>query len=359
MSARKRTVAVLAVTGLALCSATAIGAEIVWHDAASLTVEGRGWAATERPYDRLPAKANGVAPASVWRLSKHSAGMAIRFGTDASEVHVRWSLTGDSLAMPHMPATGVSGVDLYERRAGKGWRFVGNGRPGKKDGNAARFALDGTGFHDLRLYLPLYNGVTSVEIGVPDGSGLRAGPAADPADRIVYYGTSIAQGGCASRPGMAHVAILGRALDRETVNLGFSGSGRMEPEMSSLIAELPAAMFVIDCLWNMDEDLIEGRVTELINAIRRIHPDTPIVFIGQSHIDVSRHPTAASRKQERAVEELRRKGVPGLHVIGGARLVGNDTEGTVDGVHPNDLGMMRQAEALAPALRRMLGRRYR
>ncbi len=334
-------------------------AEIVWHDAASLTIEGQGWTATEHRYDRLPARARGVVPPSVWSLSNDTAGIAVRFVTDASEVHVRWSLNSDSLDMPHMPATGVSGVDLYELRSGKRWLFVGNGRPGKKDGNAARFALTGEGVHDLRLYLPLYNGVTAVEIGVPEGRSLRRGPAGDPGDRIVYYGTSIAQGGCASRPGMAHVAILGRMLNRETVNLGFSGSGRMEPEVASLIAELPAAMYIVDCLWNMDEDRIAERVAELVTAIRRAHPKTPIVFVGQSHMDPSRHPTGFTRKQEAAIAELRRKGVPGLHIVSGTGLVGSDTEGTVDGVHPNDLGMMRQAEALAPPLRRILDSRYR
>lgn len=335
-----------------------IRADIAWHDASALTVEGRGWTDTEARYDRLPARARGQAPPSVWGLSKDSAGMAIRFQTDASEVEVRWSLTSDNLAMPHMAATGVSGVDLYEL-IGKRWVFVGNGRPRVKDGNTARFALGGKGAHDLRLYLPLYNGVTRVEIGVPEGSMLRPGPVAEPTSRIVYYGTSIAQGGCASRPGTAHVAILGRLLNREMVNLGFSGSGRMEPEVAALIAELPAAMFVIDCLWNMDEGSIMTRVMELAAAIRKLHPDVPIVFVGQSHIVTGQHPTRFTRLQEQAVAELRRKGFTGLHLVPGARLLGDDGEGTVDGVHPTDLGMMRQAEALAPALARILRSRPR
>ena len=346
-------VAVLAVMGMG------VRADVVWRDAATLTIEGRGWTDTVSPYDRLPARGEGKVPSSVWGLSKHSAGLAVRFRTDASEVHVRWSLTSESLAMPHMPATGVSGVDLYELRDGKRWAFVANGRPRAKDGNAARFSLSRNGSHDLRLYLPLYNGVIKMEIGVPEGSRLLPGPVGDPGSRIVYYGTSIAQGGCASRPGLAHVALLGRMLNREMVNLGFSGSGRMEPEVAGLIADLPAAMFVIDCLWNMEENAIEPRVTELVAAIRRAHPITPIVFVGQSHMDSSRHPTRASRLQEQAVAELRRRGITGLHLVSGARLVGDDGEGTVDGVHPNDLGMMRHAEALAPALKPILRTRSR
>jgi lysophospholipase L1-like esterase len=345
-----RIIGILALTVVSL----GIRADLVWHDAATLTIEGRGWSDTEATYDRLPARAKGHVPASVWSLSKHSAGLAIRFQTNASEVQVRWSLTSDALAMPHMAATGVSGVDLYERSAGGRWRFTGNGRPSAREGNVARFTLPAGAMHDLRLYLPLYNGVTKVEIGCPEGSTLRAGQTEDPRSRIVYYGTSIAQGGCASRPGTAHVAILGRMLDRQMVNLGFSGAGKMEPEVAALIAELPASMYVVDCLWNMEEDRIAPRVIELAAAIRKAQPRVPIVFVGQSHMDPTRHPTRSTRLQEQAVAELRRKGFTGIYLLPAAHLIGDDGEGTVDGVHPTDLGMMRQAEALASPLRRTL-----
>jgi len=332
-------------------------AEVVWRDAATLTLEGRGWADVVGPYDRLPRKAQATVPASVWGLSKHSAGVAVRFVTDSPEVSVRWSLTGDGLAMPHMPATGVSGVDLYRREPSGKWRFIGNGRPTQPEGNTARFAVGPGGARDYRLYLPLYNGASSVEIGVPDGAEIRPGQASAPEARIVYYGTSIAQGGCASRPGTAHVAIMGRLLDREMVNLGFSGSGRMEPEVAALIAEIPAAAYVVDCLWNMgglDEPEIGGRIKSLVATIRKRHRDTPIVFVGQSHMDPAAHPTRLTKVQEQAVKDLRERGFTGLHLIGGAGLIGSDGEGTVDGCHPTDLGMMRQAYAMAPTLRSIL-----
>ena len=133
---------------------------------------------------------------------------------------------------------------------------------------------------EFLLYLPLYNGVSAVEIGVPGNRELQAG-APRPASRskpIVFYGTSITQGGCASRPGMVHTAILGRRLDRPVINLGFSGNGLMEPEMATLLAKLDPAVFVLDCLPNMTPNLVKERVEPFVRTLRRSHPTTPIVL---------------------------------------------------------------------------------
>jgi lysophospholipase L1-like esterase len=330
-------------------------AEPVWVDAAALRVEGRGWADVETPYDRLPAHARSKAPQSVWGLSKQSAGIAIRFRTTASHVSVRWSVTSAGLDMPHMPATGVSGVDLYQRTAG-GWSFVQNGRPTGAEGNRMTATLlAGPSPAECLLYLPLYNGCRKVEIGVEPPAKLepaaprRAGP-------IVAYGTSITQGGCASRPGMAYTAIVGRMLEREVINLGFSGAGLMEPAVADLLAELDPAVYVIDCLWNMGglpDAEIEARVQNLARTLRKAHPRTPILFVGQSQIRRDAHPTHPSRVQEEAVRALQAEGVSGLFLLPGSALL-TDDEGTVDGCHPNDHGMMDHAKALAPAVKRLL-----
>lgn len=337
-------------------------AEEEWHNPAEFDLEGKGWADTEAFFDRLPAHAKGKAPKDVWGLSKDSAGMAVRFQTDSRQIAVHWVLTSGNLAMPHMPATGVSGVDLYRKTAEGSWRFVQNGRPEAIPENRASFAVGGDSgpMREYLLYLPLYNGVRSLEIGIAPGAHIQKA-APRPAARsrsIVFYGTSITQGGCASRPGMAYTAILGRALDQPVINLGFSGSGRMEPEMAALLAELDPQLFVIDCLANMaallPEDEIARRVTGLAQTVRKARPNTPILFVGQSSIRPERHPTPASRVQEQAVKRLQAEGVTGLYLLDGAHLLGADEEGTVDGSHPNDLGMMRMAEAMTPAMRAIL-----
>ncbi|NQT51212.1 SGNH/GDSL hydrolase family protein, partial [bacterium] len=216
-----------------------------WADATQWPIEGKGWADTERSFDRLPAKAKATVRGGVWGLSRHSAGMAVRFRTDATSLHARWELLSAGLAMNHMPATGVSGLDLYAQDDKGRWRWLAVGRPVRQK-NQARLASGlPKGMRSYLLYLPLYNGTNALELGVPAGATLEPLPPRT-TKPMVFYGTSIVHGGCASRPGMAHPAILGRRLDRAVINLGFSGSGTMDAPVAELLAELDASAYVID-----------------------------------------------------------------------------------------------------------------
>ncbi|MBN1817493.1 MAG: SGNH/GDSL hydrolase family protein [Sedimentisphaerales bacterium] len=331
-------------------------ADAIWKNAADLIVGGKGWDRGIGVYRRLPDCAEGKVPASVWALSAHSAGLFIEFETDSDWIGLRWSLTSAELAMPHMPATGVNGIDVYGRDEKGFWSYVWNARPVAKE-NTFSITLPNpsSSMRMYRIYLPLYNGIEALEIGISDGKSFvqkqesRAKP-------IVYYGTSIAQGACASRPGMAFTAILQRRLDREVINLGFSGSGKMEPAMADFLAEIDASMFVIDCLWNLsgsDAELIAERVTAFAQTLRKAHPQTSIVFIEQSHFK-GPFPTAASRAQRLGIVRLAKQGEENIHSVTGDELLGKDSDGTVDGCHPNDLGMARHADVLAPVLKRLL-----
>ncbi|WP_373653610.1 SGNH/GDSL hydrolase family protein [Schlesneria sp. DSM 10557] len=342
---------------LAALPTPAFAQEVKWHDAASFEIEGRGWTQTEGIYDRLPDSAKSKVSQQVWGLSKNNAGVCIRFVTDAAVVNARWSVTSDTLGMPHMPATGVSGIDLYARADDGKWLFVGNGRPHHQDNNHAAFQFRGgaKAGRECLLYLPAYNGIKSLEIAVAPGAHLEKPQPRPEALRkpVVVYGTSIAQGGCASRPGMVWTSILGRMLDRPVINLGFSGSGTMEHPVGEVLAEIDAAAFVIDCIWNMSDDpaIYQERVRKLVHAIRQRHPDVPILFVGQSEIHPESHPTKSTQGQEAAVHALQAEGIKGLSTFPGTDLVGDDGEGTVDGVHLTDLGMLRQAQALFPVVK--------
>ena len=269
--------------------------QLRWFDATELCIEGRGWSDTSHFYDRLPAKAEGVVRAPVWDLSKDSAGMCVRFVTDATELWARWTVRKEKLAMTHMPASGVSGVDLYVRHKG-GWRWLGAARPDTSLTTEKRLT---TGMksepRECLLYLPLYNGVEKLEIGVPSQAKCEL-PSARPGIRkpVVFYGTSIVQGGCASRPGMAYPAILGRRLDRTTINLGFSGSAVCEPEVAALLAELDPAVFVLDPLPNMNAEGVAERMPAFIATLRAAHPKTPIVLV--EHIEVGDAQVVESRR---------------------------------------------------------------
>jgi len=340
------------------------GSDLLWYDALALTTLGQGWARSElaAPWDRLPARAQGVVRPEVWGLSHCSAGIEVRFATDACEVSARWTVTNASLAMDHMPATGVSGLDLYVLRD-DGWRWTGIGRPTQSPTNQVRLAgdLPTAGMRSMRLYLPLYNGIASLAIGVPAGARLQPlpAPAALP---LVVYGTSIVQGGCASRPGMVYSSILGRRLDLPVINLGFSGNGRAEPEVARLVAEIPATAFVVDAVPNLSAELVTERLGGFVDTLRTAHPRTPIVVV--ENITYQHHDTMRPGRSDdvrknqalRAVIGPRMATDPLLHIVPGALLLGDDGEGTVDGVHATDVGFSRLAAVIAPVLRSLLPR---
>jgi len=337
--------------------------DLVWHDPESWGVEGRGWNDVEvkRFYDRLPAKAEGVVRDEVWNLSRDSAGMLARFETDSPEIHVRYRLFRERIAMSHMPATGVSGMDLYGMDATGQWRWAAVARPTEQNVTAKLLSdLDGKS-REYMLYLPLYNGIDSLQIGVASGAKfLPIAPRREKA--IVFYGTSITHGACASRPGMPHPAILGRRMNLPVINLGFSGNGKMEPEVGSLLCELRAAVYVIDCLPNMYDQQVRERTESLVIQLREAQPGTPIVLVEDrtftnAWIRTSRreHHKANRAELRKAYERLERKGVSRIYYLEGENLLGEDSEGATDGSHPSDLGFMRQADAFEPVLRKALG----
>ncbi|MDF9827772.1 hypothetical protein M2447_001874 [Ereboglobus sp. PH5-10] len=338
--------------------------EIVWHDAAQWKPGGRAWDDTPSHYSRLPQRAEGKVTKAVWRLSRNSAGLVVYFRTNAPVIHTRHEVSGE-LAKPHMTATGVSGLDLYARAPNGQWRWAGSSKPKNKIHEEKILNGATPEWRDYMLYLPLYNNTVSVEIGVPEGSSLE--PVAPPqAKPIVYYGTSIAHGCSASRPGMTTPAILGRKLDTPVINLGFSGNGKMEPAMAGLVAEIDASVFVLDCLPNMSSlaaDEITKRTENCIRAIRKKHPATPIILMeDRSYANAWILPrqfkkNETARAALRSVyDSLTAEGVKGITYVTGGQLLGDDDEGTVDSSHPTDLGMYRQAEVLLPVLKRTLGK---
>ena len=326
-----------------------VDGKIIWYDARLLGVEGKGWQNTGSDYDRLPLKAKGVVNDDVWGLSHCTAGLLIRFASDAESLKVHWTLTEGELAMPHMPATGVSGIDLYARDKNGKFSFCENGIP-EDTSNTVSFSLPQS--NGYVLYLPLYNGVKSLEIGIPKGTKLSRLARSSMSDAIVFYGTSITQGACASRPGMAATAIVGRNLDVPVINLGFSGSGKMEKELAELLAELDPAVYVLDCLWNMSPEMVSERVEPFINILREARPKTPVLLVEDSNFKNS--PTENGDILRKIYAKLKAQGDENLYMLSNTGMLGEDTEGTVDGCHPNDLGMARQAVVFIECLRPIL-----
>lgn len=334
-----------------------------WFDVTARGVEGRAFDDIPRSrwFDRFPSSAEGKVTSKVWNLSRDSAGMTVRFKTDATQIWADYTLLKEHLAGANMTAIGASGLDLYTRDDHGKWRWVGVTRPAGKVVRQEIIKGLASGFHEYALYLPLYNGVDKLSIGVSSGAKFEQLPPRTEKP-IVFYGTSITQGASASRPGMVHTAILGRRLDRPVLNFGFSGNGRMDAAVGEFLAMIDAAVFVIDCLPNMNPQQVREKCMPLVTQLRAAHPATPIVLVEdrrqanswilptlqQFHSD--NH--AALRE---CFEKLQQQGTTRLYYIRGDDLLGDDAEGTTDGSHPNDLGFVRQADVFEPVLRTALG----
>lgn len=332
-----------------------------WWDVSLSSVEGRilAEALRESRFDRLPSQAKDQVTGNVWSLSRDSAGMMVRFRTNAEAIHVHYRLTKSNLAMPHMPATGVSGIDFYAKDPTGLWKWVQVVKPSGQEVKAEVIQGLLPEDREYAAYLPLYNGIEFLKIGLPVGASYQPLPARD--KPIVFYGTSITQGACASRPGMVHTAILGRRLDRSIVNLGFSGNGTMDEAVGQWLVQIDAAAFVIDCLPNMGPAEVRAKCKPLVLQLRTAQPDTPIVLV-EDRCFTNAWITPAKKAFHDAnhqalrdsYQELLQAGCRHLYYIEGDELFGDDTEGATDASHASDLGFMRQAEHFEPVLRRAL-----
>jgi len=339
--------------------------DYIWYTVSDSVqrLEGQGW--ENIGFNRLPDKAENTVRDAVWNLSRSSAGLGVRFETDADSVIVQYHI-GGALAMDHFPATGVSGVDLYVRNKDK-WLWC-RGKYDFKDIVRYHFTVDALpdGPQNYQLLFPLYNDIKNLKIGVKDGSSFRFLPPR-PEKPVVVYGTSIAQGGCASRPGMAWTNILSRKLDYPVVNLGFSGNGRLEPEVIDLINEIDASVFVLDCLPNLSpnekrtKEEIQKRIRKSVLSLRKKHPQTPILLV--QHAGYSDGLVDTSRKQvyetlnfwmTASFTTLKKEGIENLYMLT-KEDIGLSNDAFVDGTHPTDFGMAQYAAAyekiLAPLVR--------
>lgn len=316
---------------------------------------GKGWDEKEVNYCRLPLRAKEKVRRDVWRLSCESAGLSLRFRTDAESIQVRYKVTG-GFSMPHMPSTGVSGVDLYREDGAFCFGTYAFGDTVRYTYTVDRGSNVGK-IQEYELYLPLYNGVRFLEIGVESRQHF-AFVAKEQHDPIVVYGTSIAQGACASRPGMAWTNILHRQLKRPVVNLGFSGNGKLEPEVISFINEIKASVYILDCMANLNmltTAQVAERVEKAVYQIRSCH-DTPILLVdhaGYSNGNTNQNRydtyTAPNRGQQEAYRRLKMKGVKNLYYISHEDL-NYSPDAWVDYVHPSDYGMVRHAEVISKQL---------
>ncbi len=328
-------------------------------------IQNRGWGdEIENNYQRLPDRAKDNVRDRVWNLSKNSAGLAIHFYTNAENIEVRYGVSG-SHAMPHMPATGRSGVDLYAIDPDGKWNLLTDKYNFSDTVSFTYNDIIDSKYHkrgyEYRLFLPLYNTVTWMEIGVPETAEFSFVPLLEEKP-IVVYGTSIAQGACASRPGMAWTNILSRKLDLPVINLAYSGNGPLEKEKVDLISELDASMIIYDCLPNMGsltDDEVKKRTAYGVSRIRE-NSDVPILIT--DHIGYLNDDMIAGRKEisvrlnnasREVYDSMKLAGVTNIYYLH-KDSIDFPADGAVDYIHPNDMGMQVYANAYEIMVRDIL-----
>ena len=305
----------------------------------------------ENRYDRLPISYKEIVREPVWDLSKSSAGMSIRFLSNSKSINVKWTIL-NNLKMNHMAETGIKGVDLYFKNKDN-WQYLNTGRPDGIKNESTLIDNMSEEMREFKIFLPLYDGVLNIEVGIDSNSVIKK-PLKNRNKSIIFYGTSITQGGCASRPGMAHTNIISRKLDLDCINFGFSGNGRMEQPIAKLISESKPLFYVIECMPNMiNPENVTNKTIPLVNTIRENNPEAPIVFV-ENFIPTS---PILDKKRENEIrgmnlalkteyQKMISDGYNNIFYVESKNAIGNDNEGTVDGVHFTDLGFLRYADFL-------------
>ena len=345
-------------------------------DAGSLRIVNKAFdGQTERRYSRLPRWVKDSIPEGrdLWDRQQCSTGIGVRFATDSRAIGVKYELFWDT-HMIHMADTGLKGTDLYIFEGDSVWRHVNTNRPYvKKDslGNKTKHVestyverLDGK-MHEYIIYMPLYDGVLDDFYVVVD-SGCTITPGRpdliDGRKRIVAYGTSILQGGCASRTGMAATNIIGRELNCEVVNLGFSGEGKMDSYMAHALAQIPDVdVFLIDPVPNCTEMMCDTLTYGFIKTLRDSRPEVPVVMLEGPIYPYARYDSmfhnylpAKNAAFRRNYEKLKAENPDNLYYVTSDGLDGVEDDGTVDGIHLTDLGFRHYADRLLPELRRFI-----
>ncbi len=336
-----------------------------YHNALEFKIIGKGFTKTEAPYDRLPFRLKDTMRTVLWNLSKNSAGIAIRFRSNTTSIGFKWEVLSEK-NMNHMAATGVRGLDLYSF-VDKRWQYMCTARPTGKNSHVNLISNMEPSDREYMLYLPLYDGTVSVEIGIdPDAMITKPElPLPKTGKPIVFYGTSITQGGCASRPGMVYSSIIGRKMNIETVNLGFSGNGWMDWDVLEAMLTIDASCYVIDCLPNCGIDRVRERGYKFISRILNEKKGIPVLMVGevgytQGYFDNKIKISVAEKNAEwvKIFEQLKKEGYTDLYYLSPENLIGNDYEGTVDGRHFTDLGFQRCAEKMLEILVPVMKSRY-
>jgi hypothetical protein len=292
-------------------------------------------------------------------LGRSSTGLAIVFRTNSRIIDARWTTTHNKTYNNSTPIL-QSGLDLYIRDKGE-WIFAGVGRP-KFNSNEHKYTIVkrmAEGTKECMLYLPMHNGVTSLELGIEEGASIE--PMESPFKyKMAFIGSSITHGSSASRPGATYVARIGRELNAEMANIGLSGQCKLDNYFANIVCENSADAFIFDTFSNSTEEIINERVYNFVKRVATAHPDKPMIFLQTIKRDIGYFDLGARKRNDRqraAAEKWMKslcKEFKNVYFINPGIILGDNHEGTVDGTHLNDLGVQCTMDYLLPKLKKIL-----
>lgn len=335
------------------------GARCLRPGEAPVSVHGLGWYQEDKPaLTRLPLRLKATFPPKVWSLAQSPAGVRLRFATDAAIIGVVAKGSGAPPA-PHMTAIATGGIDLYVDGS-----YRGSAAPDSTGKLRAEWPVGkARARREITIYLPYGRGLALEEIRLEAGAQAWPARAFAVAKPVVYYGSSITQGIAAANPGGTFPALLGRWLDTDFVNLGFSGNGLGEPALARAMAEIDAACYVVDYWANPTTEIYRTTLPAFIAILRAAHPDTPILVTGPYFNPSEDVPGDAGERQvaKRAfarefVAHCRAAGDRRIEHVDGLEMLPREfADGLVDSRHANSMGFYLCAKGLEPALRAALG----
>lgn len=343
--------------------------DLQWFDAAQEnTIQVYGTPERKRIWTRIEPERIGTFSEGIQTLGVMTSGVRLRFRTNSNYIALK-AVLGSKNTMPHMPDTGISGFDLYCRGDQmREYQYCKTFNPDLAIGieenepmTVGECWLWTRAWRDVVINLPLYNGVDEVMIAIEEDAQIEYPTPYIHEKPILFYGSSITQGGCASRPGNSYPAIVSRWLDSDFINLGFSGNAKGEQEMAHYIGEKDVSIVVIDYDHNAPSlEHLEATHEAFYQTVRRLKPHVPIVMISKPDFDGD--PEGNSKRRaviKRTYEQAQAKGDSEVYFIDGQTLFGEEERGscTVDGCHPTDLGFMRMAERIYPVLSQILNSR--
>ena len=287
--------------------------------------------------------------AGVASLYTYTAGGRIKFATDSAVLRI--AVAYDYLgAMPHMALVGSSGFSLFEETE-DGERYVAKLAPTYQDakGYVAETRLPAGKMREYTLYFPLYNEVRRLSIALEKGASVRPGKPYRNIAPILYYGSSITQGGCASRPDNCYQALICKRNNIDFINLGFSGSAKGEKEMVSYLGRIKCSLFVCDYDYNAPSAAhLKATHYPLYESFRKAQPETPILFLSAPDYQLIGEAEERVRIIRSTYERAKKQGDKNVYFLSGKSYYGkkNCWDFAVDGCHPTDYGFSAMAEKI-------------